>query len=158
MLGSNLGDRIYLINKTIELINEQVGNILSVSSLYHTAPWGTEAPQSYLNVALSINTNQSPEEVLETILSIEKLLGRIRNSDRNAPRSIDIDIIFYDDLILNEKDLIIPHPRMHLRRFVLIPLCEIEPDFMHPAFNLTVSELLNTCKDNLGVELCKTAL
>jgi 2-amino-4-hydroxy-6-hydroxymethyldihydropteridine diphosphokinase len=157
MLGSNLGDRIYMINKAIELIDVQVGNIQGVSSFYHTDPWGTEDPQPYLNVALSLNTNQKPEEVLETILSIEKLLGRHRNGHQNAPRSIDIDMIFYDKLILNEINLIVPHPRMHLRRFVLVPVCEIEPDFVHPALNLSVSELLNICEDNLGVELFETA-
>lgn len=157
MLGSNLGDRICLINKAIELLGEQVGDILGVSSFYHTDPWGTEVPLPYLNVALSLNTNQSPQKVLETILSIEKLLGRQRNGSRNEPRSIDIDMIFYDKLIINDKDLIIPHPRMHLRRFVLVPLCEIEPDFIHPELNLSVSELLNACEDSLGVELFETA-
>ncbi len=157
MLGSNLGDRINLINKAVELVGKQVGDILGVSSLYHTDPWGTETPLPYLNVAMSLNTDQSPDEVLGTILSIEKLLGRQRNGSRNEPRSIDIDMIFYGKLIINEKDLIIPHPRMHLRRFVLVPLCEIEPDFIHPELNLSVSELLNTCADSLGVELFETA-
>jgi 2-amino-4-hydroxy-6-hydroxymethyldihydropteridine diphosphokinase len=157
MLGSNLGDRIHLINKAIEQIGEQIGDIVDVSSFYHTDPWGTEDPLPYVNLALSIKTELCPEAVLQNILNIEKILGRQRNGYRNEPRSIDIDIIFYDNLIINEKDLIVPHPRMHLRRFVLVPLCEIEPDFIHPSLNQNISELLNACEDNLGVELFETA-
>ena len=100
MLGSNLGDRICLIKEAIRLIEDKVGDVVGTSSFYNTAPWGTEHPLPYVNVALCVNTQHSPEKVLETILAIEKSLGRTRNGDQNAPRSIDIDIIFYDDLSL----------------------------------------------------------
>ena len=153
MLGSNLGDRISLINEAIRLIGEEVGDIQGISSYYHTAPWGTEHLQPYINLALSLNTQQSPEQVLETILSIERVLGRTRNSDQNAPRSIDIDIILYDNLIINQENLTVPHPRMHLRRFVLVPLSEIVPGYVHPIFGITVKELLDKCTDSLGVSI-----
>ena len=153
MLGSNLGDRICLIEEAIRLIEDKVGDVVGTSSFYNTAPWGTEHPLPYVNVALCVNTQHSPEKVLETILAIEKSLGRTRNGDQNAPRSIDIDIIFYDDLIINQENLIIPHPRMHLRRFVLVPLNEIEPTYIHPVLGLTVKELLDACTDKLSVSL-----
>ena len=153
MLGSNLGDRIYLINKAIRLIGEEVGDILGISSYYHTAPWGTDHPLPYVNLALSLNTRLSPQEVLKTILSIEKALGRTRNGDLNAPRSIDIDIIFYDNLIINQENLTVPHPRMHLRRFVLVPLNEIESAYVHPILGLTVEEMLAGCTDKLSVNI-----
>lgn len=153
MLGSNLGNRICLINEAIRLIGDKVGDILCTSSFYHTAPWGTDHPLPYVNVALSLNTQQSPLKVLKTILTIEKALGRTRNGDQNAPRSMDIDIIFYQNLIINQKNLTLPHPRMHLRRFVLVPLCEIEPEYVHPVFEITVKDLLDQCTDKLSVSL-----
>ena len=157
MLGSNLGDRIYIINEAIRLIGEKVGEILGISSYYHTEPWGTDHPLPYINLALSVNTGLSPQKVLKTILTIEKALGRTRSEDQNAPRSIDIDIIFYDDLIINQKNLTVPHPRMHLRRFVLVPLNEIEPKYIHPIFGLTVNQLLAKCTDKLSVNICTEA-
>ncbi len=153
MLGSNLGDRICLINEAIRLIEDKVGAILGTSSYYETAPWGTDHPLPYVNVALSLNTKQSPEKVLKTILTIEKALGRTRTGDQNAPRSMDIDIIFYDNLIINQENLTVPHPRMHLRRFVLVPLNEIVPAYIHPVLGLTVKELLDACTDNLSVTI-----
>lgn len=153
MLGSNLGDRNYLISKAIVLIEEQVGVNLKTSSIFLTAPWGTNNPLPYLNLALSLSTDKNAEEVLNQIFSIEKELGRSRDGSLNAPRTIDIDIIFYGKQILNTAKLTLPHPRMHLRRFVLQPLSEIEPDFMHPVLNLSVAELLNNCNDNLAVSL-----
>jgi 2-amino-4-hydroxy-6-hydroxymethyldihydropteridine diphosphokinase len=153
MLGSNLGDRIYLINKAIELIGEQVGVNLKTSAVFLTEPWGTDNALPYLNLALSLSTDKTAVDVLSLILSIEAELGRIRNGSLNAPRTIDIDIVFYGKHIVNTEKLILPHPRMHLRRFVLQPLSEIEPDFIHPVLNLSVAELLNNCTDNLAVNL-----
>ena len=153
MLGSNLGDRICLINEAIRLIEDKVGDVVGKSSYYETAPWGTDHPLPYVNVALSLNTQHSPQKVLKTILTIEKALGRTRNEDQNAPRSMDIDIIFYDDLVINQKNLTVPHPRMHLRRFVLVPLNEIEPEYVHSVLGLTVKELLDKCTDKLSVNI-----
>jgi len=153
MLGSNLGDRISLINKAIKLIEENVGVNLKTSPVFLTAPWGTDNSLPYLNLALSLSTDKNAEAVLTQILSIEKELGRIRDGSLNAPRTIDIDIVFYGKQILNTENLTLPHPRMHLRRFVLQPLFEIEPDFIHPVLNLSVAELLKSCTDNLAVSL-----
>jgi len=156
MLGSNLGDRIYLIDKAIDLIKYQIGSNIKTSSVYSTEPWGTQNPLPYLNAAISLMTSETVEVVLKKIMSIEKKLGRKRDGSLNAPRTIDIDIIFYENLIIKRKKLTIPHPRMHLRRFVLVPLNEIEPDFIHPEFKLSVGELLKNCPDDLSVNIYKT--
>jgi 2-amino-4-hydroxy-6-hydroxymethyldihydropteridine diphosphokinase len=153
MLGSNLGDRISLINKAIKLIEETVGVNLKASPIFLTAPWGTDNSLPYLNLALSLSTDKNADEVLNLILSIEKGLGRSRDGSLNAPREIDIDIVFFGRQIIKTELLTIPHPRMHLRRFVLQPLSEIEPDFIHPVLKLTVAELLNNCNDNLAVSV-----
>lgn len=153
MLGSNLGDRIHLLGRAIELTEKRIGSNLKVSSVYSTEPWGTQNPLPYLNVAVSMQTSFPAGALLKKILSIEKELGRKRDGNLNAPRTIDIDIIFYENLIIHRKNLIIPHPRMHLRRFVLVPLAEIEPGFVHPVFEITVEELLNNCTDELAVSI-----
>ncbi len=141
LLGSNLGDRQKNIDNAINEL-KACGIIISrKSSLYNTAPWGyTEQPE-FLNQALECFTSLEPVELLEEIKKIEKKMGRI-DIVRYGPRIIDIDIIFYDDLILKTDKLIIPHPLMHKRLFVLKPLNEIAPDFIHPELKLSVKNLL----------------
>lgn len=141
LLGSNLGDRHKNIDNAINEL-KACGIIISrKSSLYNTAPWGyTEQPE-FLNQAVEGFTSLEPFELLEEIKKIEKKMGRI-DIVRYGPRIIDIDIIFYDDLILKTDKLIIPHPLMHKRLFVLKPLNEIAPDFIHPELKLSVKNLL----------------
>lgn len=141
LLGSNLGDRQKNIDNAINEL-KACGIIISrKSSLYNTAPWGyTEQPE-FLNQALECFTSLEPVELLEEIKKIEKKMGRI-DIVRYGPRIIDMDIIFYDDLILKTDKLIIPHPLMHKRLFVLKPLNEIAPDFIHPELKLSVKNLL----------------
>jgi len=151
LLGSNLGDRTQLIQGAILKIDQQVGEVFSRSSFYETAAWGKEDQPSFLNVAIGIETRLSPLDVLAKVLQIEQELGRIRY-EKWGSRLIDIDVILYDDLVVDEKDILqVPHPQMQNRKFVLEPLAEIAPDYLHPVLEKTVSELLQNLTDNLTV-------
>ncbi|MCX8033876.1 MAG: 2-amino-4-hydroxy-6-hydroxymethyldihydropteridine diphosphokinase [Thermodesulfovibrio sp.] len=142
LLGSNLGDRA----KNIEIAISELKNcgltISRRSSFYNTSPWGYKEQPEFLNIAIECFTSLSPFALLEEIKKIEKKMGR-KDTIRYGPRIIDIDIIFYNNLILKTDKLIIPHPLMHKRDFVLKPLCEIAPDFVHPDLKLSVKELLD---------------
>ena len=159
LMGSNMGDRISVMNMAVDIIEARCGKIVSMSSLYESEPWGFEAEQNFINRAICIETNLPAHELLNELLRIELELGRKRNviekssgagsnSKVYESRPIDLDVIYYGDMINDDEDLILPHPRMHLRRFVLEPLCEIAPDFMHPVINHTNKEILEECPDN----------
>ena len=151
LLGGNLGDRNYYIQMSEQLIDKELGAIINRSSIYETEPWGFQHEQNFYNRVVEINTLLNPQELLEKIHNIENNLGRERKNQQYSARTIDIDILFYDDLILNEPNLIIPHSQLHNRKFALEPLCEIKPEFMHPVMNVTVRELLSQCEDTLSV-------
>ena len=118
--------------------------------MYTTAAWGNTNQPDFLNQVIVIYTKLQPNELMESILEIEKKLGRVRTI-KNAPRTIDIDILFYEKEIINQKDLIIPHPLIQQRKFVLIPLNELSPLFFHPVLKKNISQLLKLCKDKLPV-------
>lgn len=147
--GSNLNNRSEYMNKAIEALQSRIGVLSDKSSIYVSPPWGYESTNEYYNQVLIFETNLAPDRVLEYCLRIEQLLGRERKEEGSyADRTIDIDMLFYDDLILNEKDLIVPHPRMHLRKFCLLPLFEVNPDWIHPVYKQDLIYLIDHCEDN----------
>jgi 2-amino-4-hydroxy-6-hydroxymethyldihydropteridine diphosphokinase len=146
-IGTNLGNRKVNLRKAVRMIGENIGRILDSSSVYETAPWGFEAETDFLNMVVRVETNYSPAEVMKKITGIELLLGRERNQDRYSSRVIDIDILLFDDLVINENGLKIPHPLMHERKFVLVPFNEIAPDILHPVLKMTIASLLRDCRD-----------
>lgn len=134
-----------------ERISDSCGPLLQVSSIYQTAAWGKTDQPDFLNQALQLQTTLEPEALLSTLLGIEKDMGRER-LERYGPRIIDIDIIFYDDQIIDTESLTLPHPQLEKRRFVLAPLAEIAGNFCHPLLNKTVNELLEICPDTSPVD------
>jgi len=150
LLGGNLGDRTAYLQLAVEQIAARVGEIQSSSRLYETAAWGKTNQPSFLNQVLEVHTVLLPEDVLHTINAIEHELGRERFEHWGA-RVIDIDILFYDDLVQQTQRLTIPHPQLHTRRFTLAPLTEIAPHLVHPVYNQTIEQLLIDCTDELEV-------
>jgi 2-amino-4-hydroxy-6-hydroxymethyldihydropteridine diphosphokinase len=148
LIGGNMGDRLANLTTAIKAIEAQIGNIKQHSSIYETAAWGMEDQPSFLNQALLIETNFEAEDLLNNLLKIEIQMGRIRNQPL-GPRTIDLDIIFFNDQIIHSETLSIPHPHMQKRNFVLNPLNEIAPEFIHPVFNKTIHQLLIDCTDSL---------
>ena len=142
-LGTNLGNRRKLLLITIKHLSEKAGVISAVSDFYETAPWGYLSPHPYLNAVVQLDTSLYPHELLTVTQQIESELGRTTKSkDRQyADRTIDIDILMYDEQILQTPDLVLPHPLLHQRLFVLQPLAEIAPHLLHPALNKTIAEL-----------------
>lgn len=151
LLGSNQGKSKNLILKAKDMLISKLGKCLKESSLYESEAWGFKSESNFLNQVVLFETQLLVLEILQIALDIEKELGRIRNSAGYASRTMDIDLLFYDDLIISETDLQIPHPRLHLRRFTLEPLAEIMPDFIHPELKKNMLELLNLCTDNLSL-------
>lgn len=143
-LGSNLGDRLRLIQEAVAALTVEAGPVTALSSLYETEPLGFSSPHRFLNVALALETTLSPETLLAVTQRIERDLGRTHKSadGRYADRTIDIDLLFVGDAVLDTPALTLPHPRLHLRRFVLEPLCEIAPALLHPLLRKSVSQLL----------------
>lgn len=153
IFGSNSGDRQALITQAIRKLSE-AGRIVASSSFYETEPWGFECREHFLNQITVFETALSPEKFLETCLDTEKQLGRIRTTDgpRYSSRPIDIDLLFCDSRILNTSALTLPHPRMCERNFVLVPLAEIIPDFVHPVLGKSIATLLEESPDRLQVK------
>lgn len=154
LLGSNLGDSQAMLKRAADLIDHRVGKIINSSSTYATKAWGIENQPDFLNQVVEIECELLPKSLLINVNHIEKALGRKRLVKWGS-RVIDIDILYYGELIVDTVDLIIPHPENQNRNFVLVPMAEIAPDLLHPIFHLTQSQLLDRCKDELSVKKMK---
>ncbi|MGX5816965.1 2-amino-4-hydroxy-6-hydroxymethyldihydropteridine diphosphokinase [Chitinophaga lutea] len=150
LIGGNMGDRVRHLQEAVALIGRKAGKVTMESALYETAPWGGVDQPDYLNQALKIETPLQAPALLELLLSIEREIGRIRRTKWGA-RVIDIDLLFYNNEVITLPQLKIPHPQLQNRRFVLEPLNEIVPGWMHPILQLTVAQLLEACPDPLPV-------
>jgi 2-amino-4-hydroxy-6-hydroxymethyldihydropteridine diphosphokinase len=153
LLGGNMGDRNNLLADACILIETKIGRIIKSSSVYETDPWGFSSDLPFLNQVVIVDSVLSPKEILGEIHKIEAQLGRVRFSTGYEARTMDIDILFYDDLRVNESDLVIPHPRLHERRFTLLPLAEIAGDYIHPVLNERLDVLAEECSDTSKVVL-----
>ncbi len=154
-LGTNLGDRQKNLEEACKFISEFIGCIIASSSVYETEPWGFKSEKFFLNMVLNVETPLSPSGLLEKIKLVESLLGRIRADKQFISRTIDIDILLYDDLTVSEINLRIPHPGIPGRKFVLVPLCEIAPEIIHPVLKKSMASLLLSCPDKSQVALFK---
>jgi 2-amino-4-hydroxy-6-hydroxymethyldihydropteridine diphosphokinase len=152
LTGANLGDRLNTLGTAKRLIEENIGHVVNASGFYETEAWGHVEQPDYINQALEVATSFSPLELLQAVFNIEMTLGRTRRNKWES-RLIDIDILFYENKILKTKDLTIPHPHLHRRNFVLVPMLEIAPDKLHPVFEKTIEELYEMTEDILDVVL-----
>ena len=142
-IGSNIGDRFKNFQDAIcKIENLENTKVIQKSNLYETEPLENKNQDSFLNCAIKIETKMEPNELLLNLQKIERLLGRVKSNIRYAPRTLDLDIIFFDNLIIKNKKLEIPHPKAHKRAFVLRPICDIEKNFVHPLLNRKVCEIL----------------
>lgn len=150
LLGSNMGNSIQFLADARTNIENELGAILASSSTYQTAAWGKTDQPDFMNQVVKVTCNLAPEEVLQTILAIEKKLGRER-AEKWAARTIDIDILFYDLMIINHDNLVIPHPFLQERAFALAPLAELAPNLEHPILKKTITTLLANLASDLSV-------
>ena len=153
LFGSNMGDKNGIFAQACLYINNRCGRIVKVSASYESEPWGFDAEEWFLNRVVVIETAMSPEDLLRELLDIERELGRERHPEVEGytSRTADLDILYYGSRVICTETLMVPHPRLHLRRFALLPLCEVAPDLVHPVFRLTQTELLERCPDMLAV-------
>lgn len=151
LIGGNLGNRKENFSRAISLINEQCGSLTRSSSIYETEAWGITDQPSFLNQALEIVTELNARQLMRKILKIEKIMGRVRK-EKLGPRVIDIDILLFENEIHDLRFLKIPHPELQNRRFVLVPLAEINSGLQHPILKKTIAQLLEECPDNLEVK------
>ena len=151
-IGTNLGNRESNLEQAVLRIKESIGKVLISSSIYETEPWGFQATDKFLNLVVKVETELTPSGLLGRILMTESLLGRVRGQNQYSSRLIDIDILFYEDMIVDEESLKIPHPLLHERKFVLVPLCDIAPELIHPVLKKSIGELLEICEDKSVVK------
>ena len=151
LLGSNMGDSEQMLAVATNMIEKNIGKLTKSSSIYRTAAWGKEDQPDFLNQIIIVSSSLSSSTVLKEMFGIEKEMGRVRTT-KNAARVIDIDMLFFNDEIIQTETLTVPHPQIQNRRFVLVPLAEISPDFQHPLLKKSSLELLSICSDKLNVQ------
>ena len=144
-----MGDKTSLFDQACLFINNRCGHIVALSSAYESEPWGFKADEWFLNRVIVVETELDPETLMQQLLDIETELGRVRHPETEGytSRTADLDILYFGNRIVLTDNLTIPHPRLHLRRFTLLPMCEVAPHLVHPAFNFTQTELLARCHD-----------
>ncbi|TNF40831.1 MAG: 2-amino-4-hydroxy-6-hydroxymethyldihydropteridine diphosphokinase [Bacteroidetes bacterium] len=158
-MGSNLGDRFSALERAMEFIREEAGEITAVSSVWETEPWGFDADEQFLNMVIVLQTTLEPKRFIQLFRSIEGRMGRKKSGGgKYESRVIDLDILFWDDRVISMPGLEVPHPKLHSRRFVLEPLLEVAPEVIHPVTGLTVAEMLQFCDDNSDVRLAARQL
>jgi len=151
-LGTNLGNREENLRKAIDKINMQAGEVVSSSSIYETEPWGFSSKDHFLNMVIGIKTSLKPVDLLKQLLKIEMEAGRVRGTERYSSRIIDIDLLLYGNEIINKPYLKVPHPLIQERKFVLVPLCDIAAEMIHPVLKKTFAALLEECRDESDVK------
>ena len=151
LIGGNVGDRAANLQTALKRISETCGTITSTSSLYETAAWGNTNQPSFYNQAVVVTTPLSPVALMDQLLEIELEMGRIR-TQKYGPRTIDLDILMIDELVISSEKLTIPHPQMQNRRFALLPLVEVAPTLTHPLLDQSIEDLLQNCPDTLDVQ------
>jgi 2-amino-4-hydroxy-6-hydroxymethyldihydropteridine diphosphokinase len=152
LIGGNLNNRLELLAQAKESIVKDIGGCIMESSVYESEPWGFLSDQNFLNQVLILNTKLDPIEVLNECQKIENKLGRIRESANYSSRTMDIDLLFYNNEIISNPRLTVPHEHLYKRRFTLEPLVELTPDFMHPVFEKSLAKLLIECSDKSAVK------
>ena len=147
MLGSNVGDRKEYLRRCIDLLHRDAGIVTGMSAVYESEPWGFDDPVWFLNQAVALRTDHAPQTLLKKIQQIEQILGRLRTQNAYQARTMDIDILLYGNCVIDIPGLVIPHPRMAERMFVLQPMAELAPDLKHPVLHRTMTCLREHCQD-----------
>ncbi len=147
ILGANLSNKEEVISLAVSFLEWNIGTLKRKSSQYKSPAWGYDSTNDYLNQVVVFKSELAPEIILEKALRIEKALGRKRGSEGYSDRVIDIDILAIEAQIINTENLIVPHPRLHLRRFCLLPLAEVQPSWEHPVLKQTMDEMISNCTD-----------